>query len=219
MPNYRRAYVPGGTFFFTVVTHRRRLLFHHESNRALLGAVIRDCQRDWPFEINAMVLLPDHLHAIWTLPPGDADYSGRWSVIKLSFTQRFLASGGRDSPVSAGKKRERRRGIWQRRFWEHTIEDEDDFETHFDYIHYNPVKHKLVKCPGEWEPTSFHRWVKAGVYPSNWACGDHSPPKFPETKDDYGESYGTKQAVDKMAGSQQNYALGTERRSTLSSDE
>lgn len=157
----------------------------------MLGDVIRECQREWPFDINAIVLLPDHLHAIWTLPPGDANYSGRWSVIKVNFTQRFLASGGRDAPVSAGKQRERRRGVWQRRFWEHTIEDEDDFETHFDYIHYNPVKHKLVKCPGEWEPSSFHRYVKAGVYPADWACGQSPPPRFPETKSDYGESYGT----------------------------
>lgn len=190
MPNYRRAYVPGGTFFFTVVTHQRRKLFHAEAIRTLLGDVIREVQRDWPFEINAIVLLPDHLHAIWSLSPGDGNYSGRWSVIKKNFTNRYLAHGGRDEKVSAGKRRERRRGIWQRRFWEHTIEDEEDHETHFDYIHYNPVKHKLVNCPADWKPSSFHRWVKAGVYPANWACGHDPPPTLPVTKGDYGEAYG-----------------------------
>ena len=105
MPNYRRAHVPGGTFFFTVVTHRRRKLFDSESNQKFLGDVIRECQRDWPFEMNAIVLLPDHLHAIWTLPPGDANFSGRWSVIKKNFTLRLLANGGADAPVSEGKRR------------------------------------------------------------------------------------------------------------------
>jgi len=137
--------------------------------------------------LNAIVLLPDHLHAIWTLPLGDDNYSGRWSVIKRNFTSRFLASGGTDWQVSAGKQRENRRGIWQRRFWEHTIEDEEDFETHFDYIHYNPVKHGLVKCPSEWEPSSFHRWVTKGVYPPNWACGNPPPALLSKMKDDYGE--------------------------------
>ncbi len=189
MPQYRRAHVPGGTFFFTVVTHRRRRLFHVEANRTLLGDVIRDVRRDWSFAIDAMVLLPDHLHAIWTLPRGDDNYSGRWSVIKKTFTTRFLASGGGDAVVSDGKRRERRRGVWQRRFWEHTIEDEDDFQVHFDYIHFNPVKHKLVKCPRDWEPSSFHHWVKANVYPVDWACGKCPPPTFPEAEDDYGEAY------------------------------
>lgn len=187
MPDYRRSHVPGGTFFFTVVTHQRRRLFHIERNRLLLGNVIRECQAKWPFEINAIVLLPDHLHALWTLPRGDSNYSAQWSVIKKTFTLKFLASGGRDARVSAAKRREHRRGVWQRRFWEHTIEDEDDFQIHFDYIHYNPVKHKLVRCPGDWEPSSFHRWVTAGVYPKGWGCGKYPPPMFPETDDDYGE--------------------------------
>ncbi|WP_437192428.1 REP-associated tyrosine transposase [Planctomicrobium sp. SH527] len=187
MSDYRRAHVPGGTFFFTVVTHRRRQLFHVARNRTLLGEAIRECQRKWPFELNAIVLLPDHLHAIWTLPSGDGNYSGRWSVIKKTFTTQFLADGGCDTKVSAGKSRERRRGVWQRRFWEHTIEDEDDFTAHFDYIHFNPVKHKLVSCPGDWAASSFHRWVKAGVYPANWGCGKQPPPVLPVTKGDYGE--------------------------------
>ena len=165
MPQYRRSDIPGGTYFFTVVTHRRRPLFHEKPNRDLLGNVIRDCQAKWPFEINAIVLLPDHLHTLWTLPPGDSNYSARWNIIKKFFTKGFLASGGPDRTVSAGKLHEGRKGVWQRRFWEHAIQDEDDFQTYFDYIHYNPVKHELVDSPSEWEPSSFHRWVKEGVYP------------------------------------------------------
>lgn len=187
MPNYRRANVPGGAFFFTVVTHCRRLLFHVPHNRALLGQAFRECKQQLPFQINALVLLPEHLHAIWTLPRGDHNYSARWSIIKRIFTQRFLASGGTDAQVSVGKQREGRRGIWQRRFWEHTLEDEDDFQSHFDYIHFNPVKHRLVKCPRDWAPSSFHRWVRAGVYDTHWACGMGPPPSFPVTPDDYGE--------------------------------
>lgn len=170
MPNYRRAYVPGGTFFFTVVTCRRHPLFADEMARQLLGNVLRECQKEWPFEINAIVLLHDHLHAIWTMPRGDTRYSARWSWIKKEFTSRWLKQGGREQAISKSQRDENRRGIWQRRFWEHTLEDEDDFERHFDYIHFNPVKHGYVNCPHEWEWSSFHRWVKAGVYPWHWAC-------------------------------------------------
>ncbi len=185
MPNYRRAHVPGGTFFFTVVTHRRRSLFATPANRSLLGDCIRECQREWPFQINSIVRLPDHLHTRWTLPPGDTNYSSRWSVIKTTFTKKYLAAGGSDLGVSKGKRIEGRRGIWQRRFWEHTIADEDDYEAHFDYIHFNPVKHGSVSCPRDWEPSSFHRWVKHGVYPPDWGCGQHSPPEIAPL--DYGE--------------------------------
>ena len=170
MPNYRRAYVPGGTFFFTLVTCNRHPLFGDEAARKLLGDVLRECQAEWPFEINAIVLLPDHLHAIWTMPRGDTRYSARWSRIKKDFTSRWLKQGGREQVISKSQRDENRRGIWQRRFWEHTLEDEDDFEKHFDYIHFNPVKHGYVRCPHEWEWSSFHRWVKAGVYPWHWAC-------------------------------------------------
>jgi putative transposase len=187
MPNYRRAFVPGGTYFFTVVTHRRRPLFGDERYRTLLGTAMRTCRQDWPFTVDAMVLLPDHLHAIWTLPPGDDRYSGRWSVIKRTFTQWFLAEGGIDGEVSAGKRREHRRGVWQRRFWEHTIADEDDFQSHFDYIHYNPVKHGYVRCPHQWPASTFHRWVEHGVYPHDWACGSQAPLNLGELKTDAGE--------------------------------
>ena len=170
MPNYRRAKVPGGTFFFTVVTHQRVPLFDCEDARTLLGKVIRQCQQRWPFEMDAIVLLPDHLLCLWSLPQGDFDFSIRWGWLKKEFTKRWLATGGKESNVSEARADERRRGIWQPRFWEHTIVDENDFDRHFDYIHYNPVKHGYVQCPHHWRHSSFHRWVKKGVYPWHWAC-------------------------------------------------
>ena len=168
MPDYRRPRVPGGTYFFTVVTHRRIKLFSNAHARTLLGNVLRRCAQNRPFSMDAIVLLPDHLHAIWTLPSGDADYSGRWSWIKHEFTRLWLEGFGRETRLSVGRQRERRRGVWQPRFWEHTIETDDDFERHFDYLHYNPVKHGLVASPGDWLWSSFHRWVRAGVYPPDW---------------------------------------------------
>ena len=170
MPNYRRAYIPGGMFFFTLVTNQRRPLFASTAACSILGNCVREAKEKWPFDVVAMVLLPDHLHAIWSLPSGDCNYSLRWSWIKKEFTKRWLQVFSEEASISPGRQRERRRGIWQPRFWEHTIEDEEDFDRHFDYVHYNPVKHGLVRCPHEWPHSSFHRWVKAGVYPWHWAC-------------------------------------------------
>ncbi len=175
MPNYRRYFVPGGTYFFTLKTERNAPLFRVEPNVRLLGEVIREMKGKWPLTINAIVLLPDHLHTIWSLPPGDADYPTRWAWLKKEFTVRYLANGGKEQPRSESRQRNRRRGVWQRRYWEHTIEDEDDFEAHFDYIHWNPVKHGYVTCPKDWPYSSFHRWVKAGVYPIDWGCGAAVP--------------------------------------------
>jgi putative transposase len=167
---YRRYFVPGGSYFFTVVTHRRARHFATESARQVLGEKLRDCQAEWPFTIDAIVLLPEHLHMLWTLPPGDAAYPERWAWIKKEFTKAWLAGGGWEGPVSASRRRKRERGVWQRRYWEHTIRDPHDFERHFDYIHYNPVKHGHVSCPRDWPYSSFHRWVEAGVYESDWGC-------------------------------------------------
>lgn len=171
MPQYRRAIVPGGTFFFTVVTGGRHPLFADERARWLLGNVIRDCRDRFPWTLDAIVLLPDHLHAIWTLPSGDDGYSSRWSWIKREFTRRWLSSGGNESFRSLGQSRQRRRGVWQPRFWEHAIEDEDDFSNHFDYIHFNPVRHGYVERVRDWPWSSFHRWVRVGVYPPEWGGG------------------------------------------------
>lgn len=176
MPNYRRYRVHGGTYFFTLKTEHNALLFAESQNVKLLGEVFRETITRWPFELTAVVLLPDHVHALWTLPPGDANYSTRWAWLKKEFTRRFLAAGGTEQATSASRRRNRRRGIWQRRFWEHTIEDEDDFDNHFDYIHWNPVKHGYAKSPSEWPHSSFHRWVKRGVYPPHWGGGAQVPP-------------------------------------------
>ena len=120
--------------------------------------------------MDALVLLPDHLHMLWTLPPGDTDYSTRISVLKKRFTIRFLASGGIDAGISSRMKHKRLRGLWQSRFWEHTIRDARDFQLHMDYIHSNPVKHGLVQRPIDWQWSSFHRHVEAGHYEPTW-CG------------------------------------------------
>ena len=185
MPNWRRAHVPGGSYFFTVVTDRRARFLTDAPARPLLGSLIRRCQLKWPFTINALVLLPDHLHAIWSLPPGDDEYSKRWGWIKKEFTKNWLALGGKELRQTAGRRRDRRRGVWQPKFWEHTLETDDDFERHFDYVHYNPVKHGFVKCPRDWPWSSFHRWVQAGVYPDHWACWDKFGPL------DFGDIEGT----------------------------
>jgi putative transposase len=187
MPDYRRYFVPGGSYFFTVNVHQRRRLFADPLAVRLLGSVMRRCLMRWPCTVNAIVLLPDHFHAIWTLPPGDDEYPKRWGWIKKEFTSRWLASGGCEGTISKGRRRERRRGIWQPRYWEHTLRDEDDFERHLDYIHYNPVKHLHVACPHQWPYSSFHRWVQHGVYAWNWACGQGPPPDFSDITDTVGE--------------------------------
>ena len=115
-------------------------------------------------------------------------YSGRWQWIKTQFTQRWLAAGGSEVRTTTGRKNDGRRGVWQPKFWEHTIEDEEDFERHFDYIHYNPVKHGHVKCPEDWRWSSFHRWVRAGVYPEHWGCGNRNLRlQFDDIQDTVGE--------------------------------
>jgi putative transposase len=133
-----------------------------------LREAFRYCQRDFPFQIDALVMLPDHIHSIWTLPTSDCDYSKRWGIIKKHFTQNWLALGGVEQSVTASRLRYRRRGVWQPRFWEHTLRDERDYQNHFDYLHFNPVKHGLVKNVVDWHYSSFHRWVSQGVYPTDW---------------------------------------------------
>jgi putative transposase len=150
MSEYRRYFVPGATYFFTVVCERRAPLFSQGGARRLLGSVVRRCLMWRPVRVVAIVLLPDHLHCLWTLPPGDRAYPVRWAWIKREFSRAWLTDGGAEQPRAASRLQERRRGIWQRRFWEHTIRDETDLEKHFDYIHYNPVKHGLVERPRDW---------------------------------------------------------------------
>ena len=178
MADYRRYFVPGGTFFFTVVTFDRVELFANQLARKILGDKMRECHKQWPFEVNAIVLLPEHLHTIWTLPRGDASYPRRWGWIKKEFTKDWIAAGGVEQHVSTARRERRERGIWQRRYWEHTIRDEHDFERHFDYVHYNPVKHERAKCPKDWPHSSFHRWVEHKVYEPDWGCLNRGVFKF-----------------------------------------
>ncbi len=160
---YRRAFQPGGMFFFTLVSYRRRPMFRRAIARSILRNAIRETQRRRPSVIDAMVLLPEHLHTIWTLPEGDADFSTRWRKINESFTRAFLASGGEGFDVTPGQSRKRHAGVWQARFWEHMIRDDCDYRRHVDYIHYNPVRHGLASCPHKWQWSSFSNWVKSGV--------------------------------------------------------
>jgi putative transposase len=169
MPNFRRNYVPGGSYFFTVVTERRAPILCREPASQILRSCLRRCRDRWLFSIEAIVLLPDHLHTIWVLPPGDDRFSLRWGWIKKEFTKAWLGSGGEEQPATNGRIRDGRRGVLQPKFWEHTLRDERDFERHFDYIHFNPVRHGIVQSPGDWEFSSFHRWVRLGVYPEDWA--------------------------------------------------
>jgi len=169
MPNYRRAKTEGGTFFFTVVTYRRQETLTLPESRLTLRNIIIDTKRDHPFKILAWVLLPDHMHCIWTLPEGDSDFSKRWGLIKAKFSKHIGEQLHRDGWVDESKTNHRERTIWQRRFWEHQIRNEKDFERHMDYIHYNPVKHGNAKRVCDWPYSPFHRFVRLGVYPMDWA--------------------------------------------------
>lgn len=135
--------------------------------------------RDRPFDTIAICLLPDHLHCIWSLPNGDSDYPVRWKLIKERFSKESVRHGMSESRRSDSKVRRGERGIWQRRYWEHTLRDEADLVRLCDYIHYNPVKHGLVKCPHEYPFSSFHRFVRQGMYPNNWGCCCEQEPQIP----------------------------------------
>jgi putative transposase len=168
MPQYIRAFVPGGTFFFTVtlLERRRKLLTENIDN---LREVFKAGLQRKPLTIEAIVILPDHLHCIWTLPSGDADFSTRWHDIKA----RFAAQISRGERLSPRRLQKGERGIWQRRFWEHFIRDEGDYERHGDYIQYNLVKHGHVTRVADWPYSSFHRFVERGIYNLEWAADDN----------------------------------------------
>lgn len=183
MPEYRRCYIPGGTYFFTLVTCGRIPFLCTPTARQLLREKLQSCQERWPFQISAIVLLPEHLHTVWSLPGGEQNYSARWGWIKKEFTKSWLAAGGTEQRITTSKIAHRNRGVWQARFWEHTIRDENDLARHFDYIHYNPVKHGLARCPRDWPYSSFHRWVAEGVYPVNWGCANDGPFRFDDLEE------------------------------------
>lgn len=173
MSQYRRAYTPGATVFLTLVTYNRNPIFADSHNVVYLRSVIAAMRSEMPFEITAAVVLPDHLHFLWTLPSNDSNYSKRVGRLKVGFTQSLRGKHALPQNVSLSRRRHREGDVWQRRFWEHTIKDETDLANHFNYLHYNPVKHGLVQCPHEWQYSSFHWYVQRGVYDRDWGCRCH----------------------------------------------
>ena len=165
MPDYRRYRIPGGTYLFTVNLLERRtdLLIRYIE---VLREAVRRTRVERPFHIDGWVVLPDHFHCVLTLPPGDDDFSNRIRAIKIRFVRAIEPSERRSSVrVDRGE-----RGVWQRRFWEHAVRDDVDYTRHMDYLHYNPVKHGHVRAVVQWPYSTFHRWVRAGVYPSEWGA-------------------------------------------------
>jgi len=165
MRRYIRAKEKGATYFFTVNLadrHNNDLLIAHID---VLREAFRQTQKKHPFIMEACVILPEHLHCIWRLPEGDHDFSKRWRLIKTYFSKNIISN----EYISNSRKQKKERGIWQRRFWEHLIRDEEDYQNHVDYIHYNPVKHGYVQQMIDWQYSSFHLWVKRKAYPNHWA--------------------------------------------------
>ena len=164
---YRRTEVAGATYFFTVnlLNRRQTLLTDHIDT---LRACIKTVKKRHPFHIDAMVILPDHLHAIWTLPPGDADFAKRWMLVKTAFSRSLP----KHEIINQSRKLKRERGIWQRRYWEHLIRDDLDYQRHVDYIHYNPVKHGYVDKVVEWPYSSIHWFIDKGIITSDWSVGE-----------------------------------------------
>lgn len=163
MVNYRRNMIAGGTYFFTATLLNRRssLLLEHIS---FLKNSVQEVKSRYPFQLKAYVILPDHCHMIWTLPNGDSDYSTRIKQIKASFSKQIACSG-----VTINKTRHNEYRLWQRRFWEHTIRDDNDLEQHINYIHYNPIKHGYVEHLKDWPYSSFHHFVQTGRLPEDWS--------------------------------------------------
>lgn len=164
MSNYRRKKIEGAYYFFTVVTYSRRSFLTDDLTRSLLKESLRQVQADRPFAMPALCLMPDHLQCIWRLPAGDSDYSTRWSIIKRLFSKAYIVAGGKGMSQTHSRVKKRELGIWQRRFWEHRIRDEGDYWNHLHYIHYNPLKHKLVECLEDWPYSTFHRFRQQGIY-------------------------------------------------------
>jgi putative transposase len=153
MVQYRRNFVAGGTYFFTVTLknrHTSTLTTHIDD----LTDAFRKTRETHPFTTIAMVVMPDHIHAIWKLPVGDALYSQRWRMIKSRFTQSLAGVGS----------------VWQPRFWERTVRNDAELAVLVDYIHHNPVKHGLVVAVKDWPHSTFHRFVERGDLPSNWGA-------------------------------------------------
>jgi putative transposase len=175
MSDYRRWYVTGGTYFFTIVTADRQPILCGDVARRCLREAMQKVRRVRPFAVVAIVLLPDHLHTVWTLPEGDTAYSTRWRRTKEEFTRAYLAGGAAEAPRSQSRLRQGERGVWQRRYWEHTVRDEEDLKRCVDYIHWNPKKHGYAANVRDWPWSSFHRYVQLGEYEADWGADNPAP--------------------------------------------
>ncbi len=169
MRRYIRQRQPGGCYFFTLVTYDRNPTLATLNNVEKLRSAIAEVRKRMPFHIDAMAIMPDHLHCIWRLPENDDNYPVRWTQIK----RRFSMSLSPVEVISGSRTMKRERAIWQRRYWEHLIRDEEDWRRHMDYIHYNPVKHGLVARVHDWPYSSFAHCVAKGWYETNW--GENVP--------------------------------------------
>jgi len=156
--DYRRVWQPGGCYFFTIVTHQRQAILVETEILDYLRQAFNHIRIKRPFTIDAIVVLPDHLHCIWRLPENDVDYATRWRLIKHFVTHKINQNC---INMSTSK-------LWQKRYWEHCLRDENDWRNHMDYIHYNPVKHGYVTSPMEWPYSSFLKSVEKGLYDKNW---------------------------------------------------
>jgi putative transposase len=170
----KRDRTPGAMYFFTVVAHGRRPVLTAPWLLDALGQAVADVRQDWPFSSLAWVILPDHMHTLWRLPPGDADHSRRWGEIKRRVSRSVRAAHGFSAPASPSARKRHESGIWQRRYWDHRIRDEDDLRRHVDYIHFNPVKHGLVERAADWPHSSFHAFVRRGWLAPGWGCAPFS---------------------------------------------
>jgi len=184
---YRRTLIPGASYFFTVDLADRssRLLVDRIAD---LREVVRDVRHAHPFTIVAWVVLPEHLHAVWTLPEGDAEYATRWGLIKADFSRRIP----KDERIRASRARKGERGIWQRRFWEHLIRDDRDLTRHVDYIHYNPVKHGYVERAVDWPYSTFHRDLRRGHVTADWGVREDAVVDFGEAEVDRAAGVGVR---------------------------
>ena len=181
MPEYRRTHIPGGKYFLTLLTYNRAPLFKTPENVARLREAIKIVKAEMPFDILGAVILPDHLHFIWALPPDDEAYPTRVGRLKALFTKQLPINQRPVTSLPKSRRKRRETGVWQRRFWEHALRNEEDFKRHLDYIHYNPVKHGYSRCPHSWPSSSFHQWVEKGGYSSDWCCRcEERLPKIPD---------------------------------------
>jgi putative transposase len=164
---YRRLRIPGGTYIFTVVTFNRMPIFENDEAVEILMGSFDSVATDHPFQMLGYVVMPEHLHCIWELPDEDHDFSMRWSLIKSRFTRQY-GKRFQIAATSSSRTRKRERSVWQRRFWEHYIQDDEELNRCLDYVHLNPVYHGFVEHPIEWKHSSFGDYVRSGAYPSSW---------------------------------------------------